>query len=192
MNVNRIVLASASPRRYELLRQIGITAEVLAANIDESMLTNEMANVCVNRLAQAKAAAVASMHPDAIVVAADTLISCENIVLGKPSNIEDALMIWHKLSNKTHQVFTGVAVFFQEYKLSIVNVSDVTFAEISDESMQAYWLTGEPIDKAGAYAIQGHAAAWIKEIRGSYSGIMGLPLFETAQLLKSLGVKTLL
>jgi septum formation protein len=101
-------------------------------------------------------------------------------------------MIWHKLSNKTHQVFTGVAVFFQEYKLSIVNVSDVTFAEISDESMQAYWLTGEPIDKAGAYAIQGHAAAWIKEIRGSYSGIMGLPLFETAQLLKSLGVKTLL
>jgi septum formation protein len=188
-----LILASASPRRRQLLAQIGIEpAEVINADIDESPLLNEPAGDCVKRLAITKAKCVAASRINAIVIAADTLIACDGMILGKPDSREDAFRLWDMLSGRKHQVLTAVAVSKNGEVHTLLNTSEVEFTEITPESMEAYWQTGEPKDKAGAYAIQGLAAVWIKEIRGSYSGIMGLPLYETALLLKQVGIKTLL
>ncbi len=193
MKTVKIILASASPRRKQLLAQIGIEpAEIFSAGIDESPLLNERASDCVKRLAIEKAKLVAASRSNAIVIAADTLIVCDNVILGKPDSREDAFKLWKKLSNRKHRVLTCVAVCKDGEVKTLLSDNEVEFAIISQESMDAYWQTGEPKDKAGAYAIQGLAAVWIKEIRGSYSGIMGLPLYETALLLKQQGVKTLL
>lgn len=193
MTAQKIVLASASPRRRQLLAQIGIEpAEVINADIDESPLPNEQASDCVKRLAIDKAKVIAASRTNAIVIAADTLIACDGIILGKPDSKENAFQLWKALSNRKHQVFTCVAVCKDGEVQALLNINDVEFANITPESMEAYWQTDEPKDKAGAYAIQGLAAVWIKEIRGSYSGIMGLPLYETALILKHAGIKTLL
>lgn len=193
MMAKEIILASASPRRRQLLAQIGIEPMVVTnADIDETPLLNEQANDCVKRLAIAKAQHIAVMNPDAIVIAADTLIACDGHILGKPVSRENAFRLWQALSGRKHQVLTCVAVSYDGEVHALVNTNEVEFAELSRESMEAYWQTGEPADKAGAYAIQGLAAVWIREIHGSYSGIMGLPLYETALLLKHAGIKTLL
>lgn len=185
-----LILASASPRRKQLLEQLGLqVAACLAADIDESIKMQESATVYVQRLALEKAQAIAKQHPKAIVLAADTCISIDGQIIGKPLDFYDACQIWQQLAQRWHQVLTAVCIYANGQYYAALNTSDVYFAQLSAEQMQGYWQSGEPQDKAGAYAIQGLAAQWISEIRGSYSAIMGLPLYETAQLLSQAGVK---
>lgn len=192
MSSPRLILASASPRRQALLRQLGLEADVITADIDETPLPDEAAERYVERLAQAKAETVAGRFPKAVIIAADTIIALDGNLLGKPRSKEDAMRMWRQMSGREHWVLTAVAVTGPQGDAVVLNRNRVVFAELGDESMEAYWQTGEPEDKAGAYAIQGYAACWIKYIEGSYSGIMGLPLYETAELLHHQGIKTLL
>jgi septum formation protein len=197
-----LYLASASPRRLELLRQTHIEPCIRVADIDETPRVQESAQAMVQRLALAKAIAVAKKlqtelsGPDqknSWVLGADTTGSIDNTVtlkkeiLLKPTSKSDAFRMWNLMANRTHQVITAIALtnvattakYFQA-----LSISDVTFGDISAEEMEKYWESGEPRDKAGAYAIQGYAACWVKRFSGSYSGIVGLPLFETKQLLE--------
>ncbi len=186
--MSQLILASASPRRKHLLQQLGVDATVCTANIDESPLDGELAADYVKRLASCKAEAVASLYPNAMVLGADTIIALEGNLLGKPLSKEHAFEMWKAMFNKWHEVLTAVALCSEGSCRVVLNANKVWFSEMSEEDMQSYWDTGEPSDKAGAYAIQGYAARWIKEIRGSYSGIMGLPLYETAELLNEAGM----
>lgn len=190
--MSQLILASASPRRKQLLEQLGVKAKVCSADIDESALSGELAADYVKRLAICKAEAVSKLQPNTIVLGADTIVVSHGNLLGKPESKQHAFAMWAMLSGQRHQVITGVCVCSNRQNQSILSINEVLFGEISAASMQAYWETGEPADKAGAYAIQGYAARWVKEIRGSYSGIMGLPLYETAELLNAAGIETLL
>jgi len=172
---NPVVLASQSPRRVALLKQMGIDC---------------VADAYVLRLAQQKASAIASIlsaeYADALVLGADTTVALNGEILGKPLNEPDALLMLKKLSGTTHQVHTAVAVIRKNRMESVVNTTQVEMMTLSDDMMLQYIATGEPLDKAGSYAIQGFAGTWIKCINGSYTGVMGLPVFETANLLKNL------
>ncbi len=187
----QIYLASASPRRCELLRQIGITFCQLPIVIDETPLTGESPPAYVSRLARAKArAGVRSLnrrqlHP---VLGADTVVVVEGAMLGKPRDRADGLEMLARLSGREHQVLSAVALATLKRDAVKVQESQVRFRALSPVECAAYWETGEPCDKAGGYAIQGQAAAFITELRGSYSGVMGLPLFETAELLWEFGL----
>jgi len=186
-----IYLASASPRRRELLRQIGVTFRVIGAELDETALKGESPPAYVSRLAEAKAAAGWRGSQDlgaAPVLAADTAVVLEGEILGKPADMNDAIAMLLKLSGRAHQVLTAVALRTAAGFEGRLSQSSVTFRSIDPEEARAYWDTGEPRDKAGAYAIQGYAAIFIADLKGSYSGVMGLPLFETAELLKAAGV----
>lgn len=187
MTRNMVILASQSPRRADLLAQIGIEFRMQPADIDESMHADEGAADYVERVAVAKARTVHARFPDLPVLGADTAVVLDQQILGKPADRDDAIGMLLRLSGRTHEVLTGVAVVADhtEYRL---NVSRVAFREISEQEAAAYWATGEPADKAGAYAIQGLAAAFIERIEGSYSGIVGLPLCEVMQLLNRVGV----
>lgn len=187
-----LLLASASPRRYQLLQQLGIDAQQQTADIDESVHPAENDRDYVMRMATGKAAAIAASLSEKTILAADTVISLDGQLIGKPRDFADACRIWQSLSGCWHQVLTGVVLHHQGRFFSALSCSDVQFTVISSAQMRAYWESGEPQDKAGAYAIQGYAAQWIPAIRGSYSGIMGLPLFETADLLRQAGLKVLL
>lgn len=194
--VTDFILASASPRRLQLLRQIGLDAEVVSADIDESPYFDEKPEVYVRRLALEKAKAVqkklqAEGVHQKIVLAADTIIALDDLLLGKPDSELDAKRMWSLMSGRWHQVLTAVAVLDQSQQQVIVQQSRVLFCSLSTEEMDSYWRTGEPVGKAGAYAIQGQAACWIERIEGSYSSIMGLPLFETSKLLKQFGLPVL-
>lgn len=194
--VTDFILASASPRRLQLLRQIGLDAEVVSADIDESPYFDEKPEVYVRRLALEKAKAVqkklqAEGVHQKIVLAADTIIALDDLLLGKPESELDAKRMWSLMSGRWHQVLTAVAVLDQSQQQVIVQQSRVLFCSLSTEEMDSYWRTGEPVGKAGAYAIQGQAACWIERIEGSYSSIMGLPLFETSKLLKQFGLPVL-
>jgi septum formation protein len=182
-----IILASQSPRRAELLSQVGIEFRTQAAQVDESVHADERAADYVERVAIAKAQAVQRAFPDLPVLGSDTTVVLDQTILGKPADRDDAIRMLLALSGRTHEVLTGVAVVAAEthYRLSL---SRVIFREVSEREAAAYWASGEPVDKAGGYAIQGLAAAFIERIEGSYSGIMGLPLFETMQLLDAIGV----
>lgn len=185
----QIILASASLRRQQLLDQIGIAYDVLAVDIDESLLPAEAAYHYVKRLAEEKAQAGFSKSDKKIpVLGADTTVVVDETPLGKPIDENDAINMLMRLSGKTHRVMTGVALVDGVRMLSSVNITEVSFDEVGVEAARAYWRTGEAADKAGAYAIQGLAAVWIKEIKGSFSGVMGLPLYETAQLLSAFNV----
>ena len=197
---NRIYLASRSPRRRELLKQIGINFEVLImrsfptvrADVDETPRPGEPPGDYVTRIASNKAMtgwtrALERRLPRLPVLGADTTVTLDGEIIGKPTNTEDAAKILRKLSGREHEVFSAVAVAMNDNVTSKLSSSRVRFAELSDLLIQDYVDTGEPMDKAGAYGVQGKAAAFIAEINGSYSGIMGLPLFETAQLLKLVG-----
>lgn len=184
-----LILASASPRRLQLLAQIGLAATVMAADIDETPQAAENDRDYVLRMAAGKARAIAMQRPDALVLAADTVISLDGRLIGKPRDRDDAFAIWRALSGRCHQVLSAVALLDDGRLQTAISCSEVQFAVLDATDMAAYWDSGEPQDKAGAYAIQGLAACWISEIRGSYSGIMGLPLFETAQLLGKAGVR---
>jgi len=188
-----IYLASASPRRRELLSQIGVPFQVLAVEIDESVGAGETPAAYVSRLAGAKAgagrivsAAFEAPHPP--VLAADTAVVIDGKILGKPEDAEDALRMLALLSGRTHEVLTAVALATPAALSSCLSSSSVRFREITRAEARDYWETGEPKDKAGGYAIQGCGAVFVADLRGSYSGVMGLPLFETAELLRSAGV----
>jgi septum formation protein len=194
---NFVYLASQSPRRRQLLEQIGVSYELLLATPEEDaeslevVLPNEAPLTYVKRVTQLKLeAAVQRMKqrglPNAPVLCADTTVALGRSILGKPENAADALRILKMLSGQTHRVLTAVALASGRKRVSAVSISQVTFAPMSLPEMKNYIATGEPMGKAGAYGVQGAAAAYISQIKGSYTGIMGLPLYETAQLIKQL------
>ena len=180
----RIVLASRSPRRIELIQQLGITAEVVPADIDESPLNNESPVEYVRRLAQQKALAVKERTATNLpVLAADTTVDVDGIILAQPTDIEDSRRMLKMLSGRAHRVHTGVAVANGAEVDSVVVTSIVTFHPITDEAMDWYLSTGESVGKAGAYAVQGEAGVLVESVKGSMSNVIGLPLRETASLL---------
>lgn len=182
-----IVLASASPRRRELLLQLGVPHEVLAVDVDETPAAGEDARQLATRLAAAKARAGFERDSAARpVLGSDTVVVVDGVVYGKPVDRHDGLRMLAALSGRTHQVMTAVALASSAGVVQALNCTDVTMRVITDAEAAAYWETGEPQGKAGGYAIQGRGAVFIEHIRGSYSGVMGLPLYETAQLLQTL------
>lgn len=190
-NTPDIYLASSSPRRRELLNQIGARYGWLSASIEEAPKENEAPEVFVLRLALEKARAglrARGSGPALPVLGADTIVVLDDQILGKPETHEQGVTMLSQLSGKTHQVLTALAMVDGEREATRLSVSHVSFREISPEEAELYWETGEPWDKAGGYAIQGRAAVFIERLEGSYSGVMGLPLFETAQLLEEFDV----
>jgi septum formation protein len=198
----KIYLASKSPRRRELLRQIGVEFELLmlrndaarGPDVSEIVLPGETAALYVARVANEKAAFAwhvvqCRRLPPRPVLAADTTVTIDGEILGKPENPDQAILMLERLSGRTHQVLTSVAVHHTNMAEQITQVSDVRFATLSAASIKAYCSTSEPYDKAGGYGIQGLAALFVEHIEGSHSGIMGLPLFETARLLRQAGVQ---
>jgi septum formation protein len=185
-----IYLASASPRRSALLDQIGVAHRVQAVDVDERALASELPAQYVRRLAVLKAETLwqrlstQERHP---VLGADTAVVLDAEILGKPRDEQDCLRMLSLLSARTHQVFTAVALQGSTGCDARVNVSEVTFRKLASAEIRRYWQSGEPADKAGGYAVQGRAALFIERIAGSYSGIMGLPLFETGELLAAIG-----
>ncbi|WOE32800.1 MULTISPECIES: Maf family nucleotide pyrophosphatase [unclassified Acinetobacter] len=180
-----IILASSSPRRRELLSQLGLQFEICSPDIDETLHPNEQVEHYVERLASQKAEAVLKQFPNAIVLAADTSVAIEQHILAKPESKQHAFAMWSLLSGRQHHVYSGVCVRTKQQKHSIVVSTAVEFQKMTANDMEDYWATGEPIGKAGAYAIQGIAARYIPRIQGSYSNVVGLPLFETVQLLQT-------
>ena len=186
-----IFLASGSPRRRDLLQQIGVSFQVIGIELDETARADEAPVAYVSRLAEAKAAAGWQRSRDlgnAPVLAADTAVVLDGRILGKPGNMKDAIGMLLELSSRTHEVLTAVAVRTASGTQLKISRSMVTFRSIDAAEARDYWETGEPRDKAGAYAIQGYAAVFIADLKGSYSGVMGLPLFETAELLQKAGI----
>ncbi len=184
-----IYLASSSPRRRELLQQVGIAYRLMVPEVDESVLPGELPADYVTRLAQAKASAGWRMTAgDAPALGADTAVVIDGFILGKPRDGEDALAMLQRLNGREHEVFSAVAVCHNGRAEQTLSVSRVRFTQVDEILLHAYVSSGEPLDKAGAYAIQGRGAAFIENLNGSYSGVMGLPLFETLQLLARFGV----
>ena len=184
-----LVLASASPRRLELLRQIGIVPDhVDPAEVDEASLARELPAAHVMRLARAKAEAVRPRHPGAFILAADTVVACGRRILGKPEDEAAARRFLALLSGRRHRVYGGIAAIAPGGRIATRRVvSQVAFKRLSESELAGYLATGEWRGKAGAYAIQGRAATLVSWVQGSYSNVVGLPLFETAQLLAGLG-----
>ena len=190
MPADFVYLASASPRRRELLLQLGLRCEAVPAELEERPAAGEAPADYVLRLARLKAeAAVRRLGaPAAAVLAADTEVTVDGQVLGKPRDRDAGLAMLAKLSGRRHQVFSGVALWSSGELRSVLSESRVWFRAVSPAEAAAYWDTGEPADKAGGYAIQGRGAIFIERLEGSYSGVMGLPLFETARLLREAGM----
>lgn len=179
-----LILASRSPRRAELLTAAGIAFEVLAADVDETPLPNETPGAYVERLAIEKAKAVLRLRPAARVLGADTTVTIDNEILGKPVDDADAARMLRKLSGKPHFVHTGVALASAQGITSAIDTTRVWFDTMTDEDISWYIATGEPVDRAGAYAIQGFASRFIPRIDGSYSNVVGLPVAMVSSILK--------
>jgi septum formation protein len=193
MPVVHLYLASASPRRRELLRQIGVTYRRLPVEVDETPLPGESPGDYVARLALAKARTgwrTLGRRAPRPVLGADTAVVVDAVILGKPRDRDEGLAMLARLSGREHRVLSAVALTDATRDAVRVQESRVRFRELAAAERAAYWNSGEPLDKAGGYAIQGRAAAFITELRGSYSGVMGLPLFETAELLREFGIPT--
>ena len=186
-----IYLASASPRRQELLRQLGIEFDVMPSNILEVRVAGEAPAQYVTRVAGDKARWVAQLvkerglpaHP---VLGADTEVVLDGEILGKPENAAHGMDMLRRLAGRTHEVLSAVCVWHREKEYTALSTSRVTFRPLAEQEIAQYWQTGEPVGKAGAYAIQGRAAAFISKLEGSYSGVMGLPLYELDNILKGL------
>lgn len=186
-----IYLASTSPRRQILLNQINIAFQSLPIQVTEEICEGESPRQYADRLALEKAQAgwtSADRKEIYPVLGADTVVVFNNSLLEKPKDKEDSIRMLHQLSGNTHEVLTSIAIVQHDQIATACSISRVQFRDISRDEMEAYWNTQEPIDKAGGYAIQGRGAIFIKQIEGSYSGIMGLPLYETALLLKEFGI----
>ena len=185
----KVILASASPRRQTLLQQIGITPLVCPADFAEGSGTASQAQEVVLHNAAGKCAAVAAkMGDDLPVVAADTIVVIDNVILGKPQDAAAAKAMLQRLSGRTHQVMTGVAVSYKGQQLSEVCITDVRFRQLTAEEIDAYIATGEPMDKAGAYGIQGRGAVLVEKINGCYNNVVGLPLSLLYLMMQRLGV----
>jgi septum formation protein len=183
-----IVLASASPRRQELLRNAAIQFTVQAAGIDETPLAGELAQSCAERLARDKARAISRSRPQEHVLGADTIVVVDGAMLGKPRDAADAARMLRMLAGRTHQVITGVCLMNPAAAEDIRSETTlVTMCELSDDEIRAYVATGEPMDKAGGYAIQGIASRWIPRIEGDYSNVVGLPVSLVYQMLRDAG-----
>lgn len=185
-----LILASGSPRRRELLSQAGLVFTVAAADINEDLLPNEAAAAYVQRLAEEKAQAIWNDHRSTdtsedplIVLGADTCVVCDGHILGKPKDSADARRMLELLSGRTHAVLTGLAAVAADKTVRDVEITQVTFNQIANAEIAQYIASGEPLDKAGAYAIQGYAARWIPRIEGCYSNVVGLPIARTIALL---------
>jgi septum formation protein len=183
-----VCLASASPRRRELLAQIGVPFRIASSAVDETCLPGEPPRSYVTRLARAKALAVRAADASLPVLAADTTVVIDGVLLGKPADAGAALRMLQLLSGRTHEVLTAVALADAKGVTQSLSESRVTFRPVTAAECAAYWQSGEPRDKAGGYAIQGRAAVFVSALHGSYSGVMGLPLYETAQLLRVAGI----
>ena len=188
-----LVLASASPRRQEILRNAGIPFVVQAANIPESPLENESPQACAQRLAREKVLAVAQQSPADLILGADTIVVVDDLMLGKPTDTSDAMRMLRLLSGRTHEVITGVCLMRRgnsapsgEFPVLSVRfeVTRVVMEKITDQEIRDYVATGEPMDKAGAYAIQGIASRWISRIEGDYFNVVGLPVSRVYRMLQ--------
>jgi len=189
MPYERIQLASASPRRSQLLRQIGVAHDIRPVNLDESRRSGESPRDYVLRLALEKASAGAAMGGGLPVLAADTTVAIGEEIFGKPRDGNDGVRMLAALSGRSHGVLTAVALANAGRLETAISETRVTFRALTAAECRNYWASGEPVDKAGAYAIQGFGAVFIARLEGSYSGVMGLPLFETAALLDAAGVR---
>ena len=187
-----IYLASGSPRRAELLHQINVNFRLLTVQIDETPLLQEIPADYVRRMARSKALAGQKLLPadesDTAVLAADTIITIDDKIIGKPADRTDCKRILSHLSGREHQVMSCVSLALKGEVKSRTSVSSVWFKSLSDSEIDCYCKTREPMDKAGAYAVQGRAAIFIRQLQGSYSSVMGLPLYETAELLNEAGI----
>lgn len=184
-----VILASASPRRRELLDLVGIAHDVQPADIDETYRDGEEAAEHASRLAREKGATIAARHPEAIVISADTIVLTDGLVLGKPRDEAEAARMLSMLGGQTHVVLTAVAVTYRGEMRSAVESVRVTFRPLDDERIGAYIATTEPMDKAGAYGIQGFGATLVERIDGDYFAVMGLPLARMVDLLAEIGVR---
>lgn len=182
----RLILASASPRRHELLQQLGVDFEIIVADIDETPTAGEQPGEFVLRMAREKALEVLCREKRGLpVLGSDTAVILDETILGKPVDRTDAVRMLEALSGRTHQVFSAVAIAIGENEvLEALNITRVTFADLDTVWIEAYCDTGDPMDKAGAYGVQNKAGEKISRIEGSFYGVMGLPLYETAKLLK--------
>lgn len=190
-----IYLASASPRRRELLRQLGVEFEVMPSNLLEVRQKDELPADYVVRVARDKALFVAKLvkerglpaHP---VLGTDTEVVLDGEILGKPQDRDHGMALLRRLAGRTHAVLSGICVVHQDIEHTALSTSRVTFGPLTEAEIAHYWETGEPLDKAGAYAIQGRAAGFIVSLEGSYSGVMGLPLYELTGVLKKIGTRS--
>ena len=185
----QLILASKSPRRNELLALLGVPFTTFDADIDETPLDNESAEQLVERLAKAKAAAALACYPDAWVIGSDTVISLEGRILAKPNDADDAIQMLRAMQGRRHQVLTSLALLNKDNEQLIVDQSTVTFAALNERQIAAYVATGEGVDKAGGYGIQGIAASFIEQIEGNYHSIMGLPLAPLRKLFDELHIE---
>lgn len=193
MSNPQIYLASSSPRRQELLHQMGVSFTVIPQFVEEEHKPNESPEDFVKRLALEKACDGYARQSQCAwpVLGSDTAVVLGKDILGKPENKEQAIKMLLNLSGQTHQVMTAVALKTEQQSQVSLSVSDVSFTTLNREICEQYWQTGEPKDKAGSYAIQGKGALFINHINGSYSGVMGLPIYETSLLLKKFGIHIL-
>jgi len=194
-NQAELYLCSKSPRRQELLTQIGVTFTLLDVDIDENPMPAESPQQYVSRLAQEKALVgweSAARVLNIPVLGADTTVVCAGEIMGKPNNKEHGVKMLAAQSGASLQVMTAVCLVKKEVRINSISISNVLFRHISPQEIEAYWASGEPVDKAGAWAVQGLGAVFIKNIEGSYSGVMGLPLYETAECLKSVDIDCVL
>ena len=182
------MLASRSPRRAQLLAAAGFDFEISPADVNEARLKDESPETYVTRLANAKATSVTGRHPNCVVVGADTLVVAKNQILGKPTDNQDAVKMLRQLSGRTHEVLTAVTVLRDAQRASVIGSTRVTFIELSDQEVTAYVASGEPIDMAGAYAIQGLASRFVESIEGSYTNVVGLPIVLLIRLLRQVGI----
>ncbi|MEQ1439454.1 nucleoside triphosphate pyrophosphatase [Fontimonas sp. SYSU GA230001] len=184
----QLVLASASPRRRELLAQLGLRIAVRPVSVPEGARHGESAADYARRIALEKARAGAAVSADLPVLGADTDVVLDGEILGKPSSRRHGIDMLLRLSGRTHQVYSAVAIVHEDRRAVRLSVTEVSFGTLSAGQAEAYWASGEPADKAGAYGIQGLGAAFVREIHGSYSGVVGLPLYETCELLREFGI----
>lgn len=188
MSSPQLILASASPRRHELLALMGVAFTVRPASLDEATYDGETPEVYVTRLADAKAEAIAAIADTRAVLAADTIVVCDDQIFGKPRDRSDALAMLIRLSGRWHRVLSAVVLRWQDHAVQALTDTAVCFRELDPAECAAYWDCGEPQDKAGAYGIQGLGGCFVTEIRGSYSGVVGLPMAETLALLRGAGI----